>query len=241
MNANEPGFMENLREAVRENPLAAALIGGGALWLLLGNERLKRAATSVTAASAPVADIGANLRANAPKFTSSPPTAPEMDHGSSQHVGDTLREATTAASDAASGAADAIKDRFDEGVAYAQRSFSTASEALPGKETLAQVQSSFADLLERQPLLLGAIGLAVGAAVAGAFSASDLENEWVGELSDSVKEDLNARAGAVSQSVREASDTLTAEVEGIGAETLERLQETGRSGVNAVRESLKTR
>jgi hypothetical protein len=240
MNANEPGFMENLREAVRENPLSAALIGGGALWLLLGNERLKRAATSVTAASAPVADIGANLRANAPKFTSSPPTAPEMDHGSSQHVGDTLREATTAASDAASGAADAIKDRFDEGVAYAQRNFSKASEALPGKETLAQVQSSFADLLERQPLLLGAIGLAVGAAVAGAFSASDLENEWVGELSDSVKEDLNARAGAVSQSVREASDTLTAEVEDIGAETLERLQETGRSGVNAVRESLKT-
>jgi hypothetical protein len=83
--------------------------------------------------------------------------------------------------------------------------------------------------------------LAVGAAVAGAFSASDLENEWVGELSDSVKEDLNARAGAVSQSVREASDTLTAEVEGIGAETLEGLQETGRSGVNAVRESLKIR
>jgi hypothetical protein len=226
MNANEPGFMENLREAVRENPLAAALIGGGALWLVLGNERLKRAATSVTAATAPVADIGANLRANAPKFTSSPPTAPEMDHGS-QHVGDTLREATTAASDAASGAADAIKDRFDEGVAYAQRNFNKASEALPGKETLAQVQSSFADLLERQPLLLGAIGLAVGAAVAGAFSASDLENEWVGELSDSVKEDLNARAGAVSQSVREASGTLTAEVENIGAETLERLQETG--------------
>jgi hypothetical protein len=162
-------------------------------------------------------------------------------HGSSQHVGDTLREATTAASDAASGAADAIKDRFDEGVAYAQRNFSKASEALPGKETLAQVQSSFADLLERQPLLLGAIGLAVGAAVAGAFSASDLENEWVGELSDSVKEDPNARAGAVSQSVREASDTLTAEVEDIGAETPERLHETGRSGVNAVRESLKTR
>jgi hypothetical protein len=83
--------------------------------------------------------------------------------------------------------------------------------------------------------------LAVGAAVAGAFSASDLENEWVGELSDGVKEDLNASAGAVSRSVREASDTLTAEVADIGAETLERLQETGRSGVNAVRESLKMR
>jgi len=34
-------FLDNLKEAVRENPLSAALIGGGALWLLMGNDRLK--------------------------------------------------------------------------------------------------------------------------------------------------------------------------------------------------------
>ena len=59
--------------------------------------------------------------------------------------------------------------------------------------------------------MLGAIGLAIGAAVAGAFRTSDLENEWIGDLSDEVKADLNTRAGAVSQSLREASDTLQAE------------------------------
>jgi hypothetical protein len=104
-----------------------------------------------------------------------------------------------------------------------------------------QVQSTFSDLLERQPLVLGAIGLAVGAAIAGAFSASDLENDSMGELSDNVKEDLNARAGAVSQSVREASDTLKTELDDMGAETLERLQETGRSGMDAVRENMRAR
>ena len=46
-------FLDNLKEAVRENPLSAALIGGGALWLLIGKERLKNAASSVTAATAP--------------------------------------------------------------------------------------------------------------------------------------------------------------------------------------------
>jgi hypothetical protein len=91
----------------------------------------------------------------------------------------------------------------------------------------------------RQPLVLGAIGLAVGAAVAGAFSTSDFENEWVGEVSDSVKEDLNARAGAVSQSVREASDTLEAELDDIGSEALERLQDTGRNAMDAPRGKLK--
>jgi hypothetical protein len=88
-------------------------------------------------------------------------------------------------------------------------------------------------------LVLGAIRLTLGAVVAGAFSTSNLENEWVGGLSDSVKEDMNARAGAVSQSVREVSDTLKAEVDDIGSEALERLQETGRNAMDAARGKLK--
>jgi hypothetical protein len=241
MSGTQTGFLDNLREAVRENPLAAALIGGGALWLLMGDEKLKRTASSVSKTAAPLADIGARNLRPAPKFTNSPPTSPEMDNGSSQHLGETLREAKNTASEAVSSAADGIKDRFDEGVTYARENFSTLGVAMPRKETIARVQSSFSDLLERQPLLLGALGLAVGAAVAGAFSASDLENEWVGELSDSVKEDLNSRAGAVAQSVREASDTLKAEVGEMGAETQERLHATARSGMDAVGESLKAR
>ena len=34
------GFLD-LTSAVQDNPLAAALIGGGALWLLMGNDKLK--------------------------------------------------------------------------------------------------------------------------------------------------------------------------------------------------------
>ena len=98
-------FLDNLKEAVGENPLSAALIGGGALWLLFGNERLKSAAASVSAATVrPLADIRTNLRSSAPEFANSPQTAPEMDHGS-LHDGHTLSEITSAAS----GAANAIK------------------------------------------------------------------------------------------------------------------------------------
>ena len=96
-----------------------------------------------------------------------------------------------------------MKDGFEKGADYVRDNFGQLDEILPGKETFTRAQSSLADLLERQPLVLGAIGLAVGAAVAGAFRASDLENEWVGEYSDSVKDDVNERAGAVSQSVRD--------------------------------------
>jgi hypothetical protein len=242
MKSTQSGFFDSLVSAVRENPLAACLIGGGALWLLIGNEKLKSAANSATAAASSAADAGArNLREAASRFqtTAAPPTAPELDDEGSFRAGETLREAGTAASDAMSGAADKIRDRFDEGVAYARENFSKLGNPLPGKEAFAKAQSSLAGVLDRQPLVLGAVGLAIGAAVAGAFRTSDLENEWVGELSDDMKADLNTRVGAVSQSLREASDTLKAEVSGIGAEAVDRAKQAGMDAADAAREKVK--
>jgi len=237
MSSMQTGFFDNLVAAVRENPLAAVLIGGGAFWLLAGNEKLKSAAHTATAAS-PIVDIGArNVRAAASGLqrTAAPPTAPEMDHDQSMGVGETLRGAGSAVSDAMSGASDTIKDRFDEGVAYARENLGN-----PGKEAFTKAQSSLADMLERQPLLLGAVGLAIGAAIAGAFRTSELENEWVGELSDDVKADLNTRAGAVSQSLREASDTLKAELSDTGAEAVDRVKQAGMDAADAAREKVKS-
>ena len=183
MKSTQSRFFDSLVSAVRENPLAACLIGCGALWLLIGDEKLKSAANSATAAASSAADTGTrNLREAASRFqtTAAPPTAPELDHEESFRAGEILREAGTAASDAMSGAADKIRDHFDQGVAYARENFSKLGNPLPGKEAFGKAQSSLADILERQPLVLGAIGLAIGAAVAGAFRTSDLENEWIG-------------------------------------------------------------
>jgi hypothetical protein len=243
MNSTQSGFFDSLVSAVRENPLAACLIGGGALWLLLGDEKLKSAANSATAAASSAADAGArNLREAASRFqtTAAPPTAPELDDEGSFRAGETSREAGTAASDAMSGAADKIRDRFDEGVAYARENFSKLGNPLPGKEAFAKAQSSLAGVLDRQPLVLGAVGLAIGAAVAGAFRTSDLENEWVGELSDDMKADLNTRAGAVSQSLREASNTLKADLGDTGAEAIDRVKQAGMDAADAAREKVKS-
>jgi hypothetical protein len=45
----------------------------------------------------------------------------------------------------------------------------------------------------------------------------------------------------VSQSVREASDTLNTEIGDMGAESLERLQDTGRNAMDAARRANATR
>ncbi|XUJ34596.1 hypothetical protein ACQ5SK_00140 [Bradyrhizobium japonicum] len=156
-----------------------------------------------------------------------------MDDEGSLGVGETLRGATAAASDAVSGAADSVQDRFDDGVAFLQENFGKLGNALPGKEALTGAQSSLTELLERQPLVLGIVGMAIGAAVAGAFRASEIENEYIGKVADEMKADLNRRAGAVSQALREASDTVIAEVGDKGAEALDRVKQTGMDAAEA--------
>jgi hypothetical protein len=243
MSSTQAGFFDNLVAAVRENPVAAALIGGGAFWLLVGDEKLKSAAHSVTAATSPVVENGARTLQAATssiKRTTAPPTAPEMVHEAAFGAGETLRDAGSAASDAMSTVANKARERLDEGLAYAGGSFAKLGNALPGKEGFTKAQSSLANAFERQPLVLGAIGLAIGAAVAGALKTSGLENEWVGEISDDVKADLNTRAGAVSQSLQETSDTLKAELRDTGAEALDRLKQAGTDAADAAREKIKS-
>jgi hypothetical protein len=244
MNGSQGSFLDGLSAAARENPLAAALIGGGALWLLIGSDKLKNAAGSITSATAPIADLGARAQTSAfssweDSYGSMRNRASRMQDEASHTVNETVSKARTAASDAMSGAAETMSERFDEGVAGAREMFDRVGRALPRKETLRQAQSSLSDLLERQPLVLGAVGLAIGATVAGALAKSSLEDEWVGDLSDGLKADLKERAGAVSQSVREASDTLKAEFADAGAEYADRVQQAGRDALDAGREKLR--
>ncbi|WP_245257048.1 hypothetical protein [Nitrobacter sp. Nb-311A] len=197
---------------------------------------MKDAARAATAA-APASD----LRALDPRSTLSthqrsaaPPLAPKLNDEGSFHVGDKLRDAGSAASHAISGSADKIKDRWHEGANYVRENVGR-----PGEEALKTVQSSLGGLLERQPLMLGILGLAAGAAVAGAFRTSDLENDWAGAVSDEVKAHLNTRAGAVSQGLHEAADKLQTELRETGADVVELVKQTATGAANAAREAMK--
>ena len=53
-------------------------------------------------------------------------------------------------------------------------------------------------------------------------------NEWVGDLSDSLKADLTNAPGPFRKSVREASETLKAEFADAGAEVVDRVQQAAR-------------
>jgi hypothetical protein len=243
MSSTQTGFFDNLVAAAKENPLAAVLIGGGALWLMVGDDRIKGAARSTAAAASGVVDGGVSTMrtaASAIQRTAAPPTAPEMDHIGSLDGEDTLQSAKDAASGVLSGTADKMRAQFEDGLEMARDGFAKVRDQIPGGEAVSKAKSSLSDVLEKQPLVLGVVGLAIGAAVAGAFRTTDIENEYVGETSDAVKADLNSRVGAVSQALRENSDTLLAEVSDTGGEALDRIRQTGMDAVEAARERAKS-
>jgi hypothetical protein len=241
MSGSQTGFFDSLLAAARENPLSAALIGGGALWLLVGDEKLKGAARSAATVASDVVDSGAtNLRAAASGLqrTTAPPTAPEFDHEGSD-VGGTVHAASGTAAGSVSDAADNVRDRFEEGVAYAREQFAKMGNPLPTADTLAKAQSSLGDLMERQPLVIGAVGLAIGAALAGAFRTSQIEDDYIGGVSDQVKDDLSRRGTSVSQVLREAADTIVAEASDMGAEAVDRMKQAGTDAAQAAKEKVK--
>ena len=58
MNRQPNDFISNLTQSARDNPLAAALIGGGALWMLLGNRALSGLASGVASGAQSVTETG---------------------------------------------------------------------------------------------------------------------------------------------------------------------------------------
>jgi len=182
-------FARDLGDAVRQNPLPAALIGMGVLWLFAGGAR--RAGLDPIRAANDAAAAGRSAIRDGLQTASS---------GASDIAGDvrkTVREAGSGARDAAASFAGGLRE---SGTAVFERTSRLGSQvadsatelarAVPVStaEILSDARSNLTVMFREQPLLLGAVGLAIGAGVAASFPATELESEHFGETSDRVKE-----------------------------------------------------
>jgi hypothetical protein len=197
-NISEKGtdFIEDLGDAVRKNPLSAALIGMGVLWLFSGSRPVERA--------------GAFFRnTGLDGFPDAAGTAYEVARSA-------VRSGTEHVATAKDAVRDGAADAFDNAARYGRDYADTASEyvtSMPGTgaEIFNTVRSNLSDVFRAQPLALGAIGIAIGAGIAAALPATDLETDYLGETSDSVKTkaaefaaEQTDRVTAVAESVVEA-------------------------------------
>lgn len=197
------GFVQDLGEAARQNPLSAALIGMGVLWLFTNGRTAERAGELARRSGFDRIPEAAGDAFDAARSTVRSGAESAGDQFASAR--DSLRE----------GSADVLDSATRLGREYA----GTASEyvsALPatGVEMFDSVRSNMADIFKAQPLALGAIGLAIGAGIAAALPPTDTEAAYLGEASDTVKaratefgaeqtERARKVAGAVMNSVSE--------------------------------------
>lgn len=169
-------FVRDLGEAVRKNPLSAALIGMGVLWLFTGNRPGERAGDF---------DGGSGFD-----------RIPDAAGNASRATHSTLRSRVGSIGERVKSTKDTLQDQgadvLENAARFGHEQVGAASEyafSIPehGAEMFDTVRSNLNDLFRAQPLALGAIGLAIGAGIAAALPSSEAEDAYLGETSDTVK------------------------------------------------------
>ena len=79
------------------------------------------------------------------------------------------------------------------------------------------IKQSIGKSFDRQPLLLGAVGLAIGAGIAAALPGTDKENQFMGDASETVKRQAQEFFDEKSRQGRAAArDAMSAVPEAAG-------------------------
>jgi hypothetical protein len=193
-------FIRDLGESARKNPVSAALIGMGILWLFTGNRPVERAGEVFR-------------RTGFDRLPDVAGSAFEAARSTFRSGADSLGEQVTSANN---GLRDAGAGTLDSAARFGREQLDTAAEyarSIPDSaaDVLDKARANLADLFRAQPLALGALGLAIGAGIAAALPASEAESNYMGETSDAVKAkaadfaaEQTARATEVAGDVVEA-------------------------------------
>ena len=174
ISAKASDFVHDLGEAARQNPLSAALIGMGVLWLFTNGRNAERFGDVARRSGfdrIPECRRCARCRAFNPRsgrFDWQPRRISARIR--CEKPAPTFSIAQLASSEYAETATD-----------YAR--------AIPGSgvELFDTVRSNLTDVFKAQPLALGAIGLAIGAGIAAALPNTEVEGTYLGESSDALK------------------------------------------------------
>ena len=175
-------FLGNLKNQVRDNPLALALVGSGLAWLMMGSEHH---GTTGHSSRHGMAGDGSTRRPSAGSDTyglpGSPSTAPEGSGlgKSAAGLGDKVADVAGAASDTATRALHDLRDAAAGTLGQATHAGAAAAD---------RVKTTFLDALDREPLVLGALGVAVGAAIGAMLPPTRIEQDYLGEASAKIRE-----------------------------------------------------
>ena len=268
-------MLHNLNRQVRDNPLALGLIGAGAAWLLLGpgarasSHRSETDRSDGRYSSSLGESAGTNgVAARAGSQADASPGLADRARSAGGALSEGARSAASGVADRVSGAASAVSSGASAASDSATRLGHDARDALShaGTSTYRSAahlgeqassygryaQRSLLDTLQKEPLILGAVALAVGAAIGAALPSTRVEDEWLGETRDRLRDDALERgrdmAGAVETAAAKAYDAGSAEAEnkglkpsgGEGETIAEKVSSVAKAAAGAAKEELRS-
>jgi phage-related protein len=210
-------FVNALQDAVRQNPIAAAFIGMGVLWMFMGGSNTSLFGGGARKSIFRTVRQGAEevdraVRDTAARVGSTIGHAANDAAGTGSQVAGGVRQASAAvaerASQTAGQAADAVASAYHattNAASHAAGSISNATKTAAhavqetGTKWGSTVQQNIVDIFDRQPLLLGAVGIAIGAGIAASIPTTEAEDQIMGEASDFVRGAVTEKAAQVKE------------------------------------------
>ena len=187
-------FGQNLSDAVRTNPVPVALIGVGIAWLAISGRNGASPARYSDEADRyrgrSTDDLGENwefTRGSANDDTDGRSLGDRAGDGAS----DMAEQAARGIRDTIRSARDSVRSARDTMHRASDRTRDTYDRA---RSSMANARASAADMIEDQPLLLGALGLAVGAGLGASLPRTRVEDELMGDTRDDLMHGAAERA-----------------------------------------------
>ena len=195
MSEKTADFVKDLGDAARRNPVSAALIGMGVLWIFTGGTSAGRAG-----------DLFRSTGLH---------RLPETAKDTLGNVGSGLGSGAGSAKDAASSSLATIRE---QGAATLDHAAEFARQIPEPGALFETARDNLTELFRAQPLALGAIGLAIGAGMAAALPGTDVENAYLGDVSETVRSRTAEIAG---QQIDKAASLATDVIDAAAAEARE--------------------
>lgn len=253
-----------ISRTVRENPAAATLTGIGLAWLLMGNR-----SSSEPQSSTASPDMGERRFRTPPGVGNAPATGTPGLHSRGATLPDWAQDeadgtapdqswsskAGAAVSDASEKAkmhATQLRDRLARGTEdlseeARSRIIAARHAALDARDRASQMMAGRSgqaqDMFERQPLVVGALAAALGAAVGSSLPRTTVEDDAMGRHSDTLMQEAERIYQQERAKAQEVVKAATDEAKSVARETRDDMNNGApgdKTAVQAVKDEAKT-
>ncbi len=228
----ETGVMQ----IARKNPLAIALIGMG-LGLLYMSKSEKRSQYRYNRSQNDY-DFDREEGYNRREFSSTDnqstfAAAQTKVSDAAGKVGETFSDAAGAVSDTVSGAAGTVSDVA--GKAYKQ----VGNLGSQVKDVAGSAQDQYEYYIEENPLAVGAVALALGAAVGMSIPSTRFEGELMGETRDNLMQKAQETARGTIDKVKSVAGEVTEKVKDVAADVAQTVKDNAGDVIQPVKDEAK--